>query len=440
MHAHGCFASASTLATGLILVAAAGLPARARAETGVVTDEQLARGVDRATVVQAALARSPKLKAQADRVRATRTMSSAEGRLPDPEAMFQIWQVPFQHPASFSDAQMIMAGVTQAFPAPGSLSAMSESKEHAAAAEEAMLADRARDVVRDAENTYSDLEEGTARHKAHLEHRGVAERLVRAAEARQGAAGSLDDVMQAQLELARLDVDLATEASAVGRAKTHLNALLGRPLDAPVGPVRLTDAMTVAIPPESLVALAERVRPDLRAADARVASEGAALQSAQREATWPSFSVGAYYFAPTNLMPFNGYGASATMSLPWVWGGNDRKRESEEALTGAARHDVQDARLNIAVDVGTAAASVRSATERLRVLKSVALPAARRVLDVALASYQGGGGGMLGVLRAQQAVVDIEIDIVMARAQLDHALSDLDWAVGMPLPRTSLAE
>jgi len=70
--------------------------------------------------VRAVLARSPRLKAQADRVRAMRSMSTAEGRLPDPEVMFQIWQVPFERPASFSDAQMIMGGLVQSFPAPGS--------------------------------------------------------------------------------------------------------------------------------------------------------------------------------------------------------------------------------------------------------------------------------------------------------------------------------
>jgi hypothetical protein len=76
-------------------------------------------------------------------------MSRAEGQLPDPELMFQIWQVPFAHPVAFRDSQMIMAGVSQTFPAPGSLTAQAEARGHAAAAAEAMLADHARDLVRD---------------------------------------------------------------------------------------------------------------------------------------------------------------------------------------------------------------------------------------------------------------------------------------------------
>src|ERR1035438_4152716 len=88
------------LAVGL-LVAWAAAPAGAHAETPGITEYQLARGIDRASIVRAVLARSPRLKAQADRVRAMRSMSTAEGRLPDPEVMFQVWQVPFEHPASF---------------------------------------------------------------------------------------------------------------------------------------------------------------------------------------------------------------------------------------------------------------------------------------------------------------------------------------------------
>ena len=434
------FARGAILAVGLSFVESTAAPASALAEAPGITDDQLAHGIDRATVVRAVLARSPRLKAQADRVRAMRSMSTADGRLPDPEVMFQIWQVPFERPVSFSEAQMVMAGIVQSFPAPGSLSARAAARNHLANAEEAMLADKARDVVRDAEHAYVDLAEATARHHTHVEHRGVVDKVVRAAEARQAAGGTLDDVAQAQLELGRLDADIATEAAAMERGKTHVNALLARALGAPLGPVEMSEPMTVAATPDALVAMAERARPDLRGADARLGAENATLESARREASLPSFSVGAYYFAPTMLMPFNGYGISASMTLPWVWGGGAHRREAAEAFGQAAAHDLDEARLEIGVDVGTAAASARAASERLRVLRSRALPAAQRALDVAFASYQSAGGGLLGVLRAQQAVVDIEMELVMARALLDHALADLDWAVGAPLPRTALLD
>jgi outer membrane protein TolC len=137
-------------------------------------------------------------------------------------------------------------------------------------------------------------------------------------------------------------------------------------------------------------------------------------------------------------MPVHGYGVSASMTLPWLWGPNARKEEAQRALAQASQFDAADARLRTGVDVGTASAAARAAAERLRVLTTGALPAAKRALDVTLATYGAGKGDLLGVLRAQQAVVDTDIDIVTARAALDHALADLDWAVGTLLPRTPL--
>ena len=412
--------------------------ALARAEEPPVADDSLARRADRASVIRLAIARNPGLKAQAERVRAVRTMSTAEGRLPDPELMFQVWQVPFARPLSVGDSQMISAGVTQAFPAPGSLAARSEARGHAATAEEAMLADRARDLVRDVQHAYTDLMESTARHRTHVDHRGVALRIVAAAEARQAAGGTLDDVMQAQLDLARLDADLATEAASMVRARVRLNGFLLRRFEAAFGAPEAGDPVTVAMTPEVLVELAHRTRPDLRAADARAASERALLHGAALEATWPAFSVGAFYFAPTTLMPVNGYGVSASMSLPWLWGGAGPRRDAQTATARAAEYEVADVRLRVSVDVGTASATAGAAVERLRALRDRALPAAKRAREVTLATYPSGKGDLLGLLRAQRAVVDTEMDIVMARATLDHALADLDWAVGMIVPRTPL--
>jgi outer membrane protein len=423
-----------TIAAVLAIAGAPALPAGADPPPA----DNLAPLTDRAAIIREALAHNPGLKAAAERARAVRSMSGAEGRLPDPEIMFQVWQVPFARPASFGDSQMIMAGVVQTFPAPGSLSARAASREHAALAEEAMLADRARDLVRDVQHAYADLAETAARHRAHVEHRGVAARLVSAAQAREAAGGTLDDVAQAQLALARLDADIAMEAASVVRARTRLNGLLGRPFDAPIAEPTPGEPETVAMPPQALIDLAGRSRPDLRAADARVDAERSALASAEREATLPSVTVGAYYFAPTTNMPVHGYGFSTSMTLPWLWGGAASREQAQRSLESASRREADEARLRVGVDVGTTAASARAAAEQLAALRHGALPAAKRALDVTLATYGSGRGDLIGPLRAEQAVVDTEIDLVVARASLEHALADLDWAVGALLPRTPL--
>jgi len=421
----------------LVALAAIAVAPFARA-ADAPTDEQLATATDRGPLIRAALARNPGIKAAAQRVRAMRAMSTAEGRLPDPEAMFDVWAVPIVKPYAIGDSQMISVGVRQTFPAPGALGARSESRQYAANAEEAMLADKGRDLVRDVQHAYVDLFESTTKHETHVSHVGVAKRIGDAAQMRMAGGGSLDDVAQAQLDLARLDADVATEAASIVRSRARLNALLARPHDAPLGKPQIGEPVTVTMTPAALVELARKTRPELRAADARISAQQAELRATERESRWPSFSVGALYFAPTTIMPNHGYGVTATATLPWVWGASDRKREAASALVQAGTLDAEDARLRIGVDVATASANAQAAAARLRSLRTGTLPAAKRAFEVTFAAYQANKGDLLGLLRAERAVVDTEMDIVMARAVLEHALADLDWAVGTILPRTPL--
>src|SRR5262245_14032890 len=95
-----------------LLVWMLGGTARARAE-----GDRLEEAVDRRKILDAAVRDHPALRAAEERARATRAAADAEGRLPPPEAMVQIWQVPLARPYAIGDAQMIMFGLGQSFPA-----------------------------------------------------------------------------------------------------------------------------------------------------------------------------------------------------------------------------------------------------------------------------------------------------------------------------------
>jgi outer membrane protein TolC len=144
------------------------------------------------------------------------------------------------------------------------------------------------------------------------------------------------------------------------------------------------------------------------------------------------------YMAPTTLMPDHAYGLTASMSLPWLWGAASHKAAGEEKLLLAASLDTTDAQYRIGVDVATAFGSVKASEARLLVLAGRALPAAKQALDVALASYRSGQGDVLSLLRAERAVVDAEVQIIMMRVALEHALVDLDWAVGARVARSPI--
>ena len=421
--------------SAFVALAVAFGPSHARAEPQrpSTSDAQLNEPLDRRALLRAALQRNPAMRVSEQKARAMRSSAKAEGGLPSPELMGQVWQVPFSHPTQL-DAQMIMVGVSQDFPAPGVLSAREQSMAAQANQEEAMTGDRARTILREAGHAFSDYQESSAKHRVHRAHLQITKRLFDVAEARHGAGGSLIDVTRAQVELSRVEADVVTDATLIESARSHLNALLAREPGAPLGPPVETEPMVPGWDVRTLIAKAQESRPEFKQALAEREAREYAVKAAQREATWPSFSLGALYFPPTTAMPFHSYGATASMSLPWLWGAAGDRKDAAREFARAASTSVEAARIPVDAEVVTAETKARSAAYRLEILRDRTLPASRRSFEVAQAGFESGRMDLMTVLDTRRSVVDVEHDIVMARTDLDRALTDLEAAVGTEIP------
>src|SRR5256886_15908261 len=102
----------------------------ARAASG--DDAELERSARLETILRVALERNPDVAENQARARAAEARSQAASRLPDLEAKYEQWGVPLQRPYALDQAQTLMIGVRQTFPAWGTLDARGR-----AAAEEA---------------------------------------------------------------------------------------------------------------------------------------------------------------------------------------------------------------------------------------------------------------------------------------------------------------
>lgn len=282
-------------------------------------DARLEQALDRDMAVRVAIERTPAIRAGAQRALAMKDMAKAEAKLPPPEISFDVWQVPFANPVSFSDSQMIAAGLHQSFPAIGSLSAREDGTAKLADVEDAMAKDRARDVTRDVDHALIDIEESAAMEDSHHSHKALADQIEQVAAARQAGGGSLSDVTSARVEVTTFEVETTSQTAATARARMRLNALLRRPLDAALGSATLPQPMTASSSATDLATAALMGRSELRALEARDQSQAAFARAADQEAAWPTFSLGVFYFAPTTVMPNHGYGLSASMSLPWLY-------------------------------------------------------------------------------------------------------------------------
>ncbi|APR87575.1 Heavy metal RND efflux outer membrane protein, CzcC family protein [Minicystis rosea] len=407
-------------------------PALAPAE-----EAKLAQSIDLPSLEAAVIARQPSLVAASHRVRALIERARAEGKLPPPEVMADVWQVPFTKPYAFDRAAMIMFSIRQQFPAAGSLDRMAESMAQEAHAEAAKAAVEARALVRETDRAFVAYAEASARHGAHDAHRTIVDQMAAAARARYSTGGPLGDVTRSQLELARTEAEVAREHGMVSEARARLNGLLSRAVDAPLGAAAWADPRTVAIAPEQAAALAAAGNPEVAMADRMEKSARAAAEAAERMASVPMFTAGVSVSMPTNDMPA-GYGLSFGMSLPWAWGAASGRQRSAEQKALAERAAAQGARLRVRTDAAMALASVRAAERRYLVLRDTAVPAAHRALDAARAGYAAGGTDLLMWLDAARAALEIEVDLATAHGDLDRALADLDWAAGAHVPRAPL--
>jgi cobalt-zinc-cadmium efflux system outer membrane protein len=415
------------------------VPSVARAEPPANVELGLSAPFDRETLVRLVVARNPSVLGAGQRARATDVAADAEGRLPPPQVMGQIWQAPLSRPYAVGDSQMIMIGVSQAFPAPGSSDAREAARHQDARVEEAVAAERARQVAREAEHAFADYVEAAGGHRIHSAHQDVARRVLAVAQGRQAAGGALTEVAQAEVELARVQADLMTDAARMDTARAKINALLGRDPSSPLGLPVEGEPRVSAWTRDRTLATARSSRPELRAANARQEAKKFELRAAEREATWPSFSLGVSYFAPTTFAPFNGYGLNAALALPWLWSGEGLRRDAQKQYLAAARTEIEGVRIQIDAEVVTAESNARAAAQRLQVEQERVLPATRRAFDLAWGGYESGRTDLVTLLAARRSVVDAEHDVVMSRAALDHALADLDAAVGVPVPRRPLA-
>jgi outer membrane protein TolC len=195
-------------------------------------------------------------------------MAEADGSLPPPELAGQVWQVPFTRPYAWGDSQMIMVGVSQSFPAPGSLAAKEAARRQESVVGQAMATERARQVAREAEHAFADYVEAAARHRIHVGHEEIARRVLSVAQGRQAGGGALTEVVQAEAELARVQADVVTDAARLETARVRINALLAREPDAPLGPPIEGEPMIAAWTRGEVLAKARELRPELRAAQA----------------------------------------------------------------------------------------------------------------------------------------------------------------------------
>ncbi len=388
--------------------------------------------------VALALSANPGLQAAAERVRGQSLLAEAEAKAPGPALSLDLWQVPLARPWAIYDSPMIMLALRQPIPPAGLLRRRAAARRHDALAGSHEREAQAQTLALAVRHAFIEYAAVSARHTLHVEHQEVSERVLQLARARQVVAGSLLEIARAETEAARAHADVATDATTIDAARVRLNSLMARPPNAALGPpVPLPDERP-AVDATTLITRAHDLRPEPRAAAARRDAAGMDLEAARRAANLPEAELGLAFFPATRAQPINGYGLLVNIALPWLSGQGRKRRDAQAAFTRAAGHDLAEVRLQVGREVAESLAAAESAARRWQTLRGAALPASKRAREVALSGYEVGRADLLAMLTTEAAYVEISLEIIDAKAALDHALADLERASGSPLPRAPL--
>ena len=422
------------------MIVSAVCSARAQSTSAAVDDRRSADEVSPLTLQVAldeALTRNPRLIVLRRQYEAMQHRPEQALALPPPSFEGQIWQWPI-NTLNARNTNMYMFTVGQSLPGFGKRELRALVAEKDAELSLAAIAVEARDIIDQVKHVYAELFLARRDMEIHHANLNLLRQVVDVTEAKYVSGGSSQhDSLKAVVELSRLYEHFVLLGEQERLAQAHLNTLLDRAPDAPVG-VLMEPQEEVPLPPLADLQQLALDQPDLRLA--RLAVERAeTVLAAEREETKPDFFVKGGYM----LMPNMPDSWTATMGITWPtapWSRGKfaaRINEAEaEVATVRARYTHTESTVRLAVD--TAYVRAQAARERVALLRTSIVPQTDQMLAVSRVAYQTNQTDLLTVIDNQRLLLDAERSIYRALNDLEQARADLERAVGVDVTSTTV--
>lgn len=242
---------------------------------------------------------------------------------------------------------------------------------------------------------------------------------------------TLQDVLRAQIELEKINVQIANLQDSRGPLVAQLKAALGLGYAQPDPPVPARFETTpLDLTSDQLWAEALARNPRLKAMEAEARQAEAAIVMA-RKGKVPDFSLGleadAYTWPPM-------FRPQAGMTLP-IW----KDKIAADIAASQARTRAAEARLSreqimLAVEFAEKLYLYREATRNLQLLAQQLIPKARMSVEVGRASYQTGKIDFFNLSDAQKTLLEFQMNEIEARAERELALAELSLLVLGQMP------
>ena len=215
--------------------------------------------------------------------------------------------------------------------------------------------------------------------------------------------GSQPEVYKAEVEITRLATEIVRLETRRRSAAARLNALLARPIDAPLArPVKLRALPSAtALAPDALMQRARAGNPSLAGRDAQIAAAAAGKQLADKN-WYPDVMLKAGAIDRTGNGP-NGYLAEIGLRVPLQWGLHEAQQREAAAQVGAAQARRQAQELQIQGELGEFTADLAGSRKTADLIRTQLLPQSQALLRSGVAGYGLGRAELVDAARGARS-------------------------------------
>jgi cobalt-zinc-cadmium efflux system outer membrane protein len=379
--------------------------------------------------------RNPALRAAFYRWKSQLGNSDYSGSLPDPVLTYRYF---IEHVETRVGPQNQGLSLRQEIPWPGTLSAESDAAQEAARAAYRKFQAMKLEVFSRVKVQYFEyyyLGKEIALTEENFSLLSFWESVVRT-KYKAGLKGH-PDILRVQVELGKMEDQLASLRARRAPTAARLRAAVNLP-DSVVLPIPLEiHVRELPFDPDTVKAAVLRFNPDLQSLRHAIGREEASVRLAKRRSL-PNFSLGVDYIDTGPALnpgtPESGkdpWIVGVSVSLPIWLGTNTSRTEEAEARQHEAYYDFIDACNRLMAIAEETLYEHGDALRKVYLYRNGLIPKAVQSLNTSYTSYQAGELDLLNVLDAQRRLLEFQLALERARADLGIQTAGIEVLTGL---------
>jgi outer membrane protein TolC len=399
--------------------------------SGAAYGQQQTITLDLRQLVDEALRNNPEIRAALHQVDAAHAKVGQAGTLDDPELTYMREEMPGFR---WNEAGMQKIELMQMIRFPSKSAKQTELAEIQAEHSHHDHYEKDLEIITRLKSVYYELWFVQQSRALNQENSRLLQQFVSIAKTKFGAGdASLQDVLKANVELAKLGNQGTVLHQQEQSAKAMLIAILNRQPNDTIGVAMLADSLVFIPTLDTLQRLALESRPMLLH-DSLAVEESRAMLSLSKREFLPDLKLGVQYVTAP-MGDFRGWSIIAGVSLPfapWTLGKANSRIDEATATISKSSATLNASRNMVLSNVKDMYFKVQSSKQQIESYITVILPQARQSLKASITAYQNARTDFLMLIDAYRTLVELSMESLMVRMQFEQAVAELERQVGVP--------